>query len=91
MAQPKAGGAFKYNGTDPIGSDSGALVPGTKVTVREIVPAGVKGAHDDTEDAAVIEWEAPALVQGENGAEVGYVTRAMSIGVASFTANFVGA
>lgn len=91
MAHPKAGGSFKYNGDEPIGTDSGALVPGTQVTVREIVAAGEKGAHDDSEDAAVIEWDAPALVQGENGMEVGSVTRAMSIGVDEFTHNFVGA
>lgn len=91
MAQPQAGGKYVYNAADPLGIDSGALVPGTKVRVREVVPKGVAGAHDDTEDAAVIEWEVPSLIQGKDGAEVGMSTRAMSIGVTLFAQIFKGA
>jgi hypothetical protein len=91
MAHPKPGGAYVYRGTDPIGTDSLALTPGTHVKVREVVSAGEAGAHDDSEDSVVIEWESPALVQGENGMELGTSPRAMSIGVAHFSRDFKGA
>lgn len=91
MAQPKVGGSFRYNGDEPIGVDAGALIPGTIVTVREIVPAGEPGAHDDTEDAAVIEWTSPGLVSDDEGMSVAEVPRAMSVGVDAFPDLFVGA
>lgn len=78
------GDRYTYSGKAPIGADAGALVPGTAVRIRETVPAGEPGAHDDSEDSIVIEWDAPALVQGENGVEVGTAPRAMSIGAAQF-------
>lgn len=90
MARRKVseGSEYTYTGSDPIGADAGALVSGTKVTIRDIVPAGEMGAHDNVEDSVVIVWPAPALVQGENGVEVGYVDRAMSISSAQFAEQF---
>lgn len=84
------GAEYTYSGENPIGADAGALVPGTKITVRETVLAGEKGAHNDTEDSVVILWDAPALVQGANGVEVGYTERAMSISAVQFAAEFTG-
>jgi hypothetical protein len=59
---PKAGDEYVYVGSVPIGIDAGALLPGTTVTVREVVDAGEPGAYDDTEDAVVVEWDAPGVV-----------------------------
>lgn len=82
------GAEYTYSGEQPIGADSGALTPGSTVRVREQVSAGTKGAHNNDEDAVVIVWDAPALVQGDNGVEVGYVERAMSISTTQFKSDF---
>lgn len=60
--KPKAGDEYVYVGSAPLGIDNGALLPGTTVTVREYVDAGEPGAHDDEEDAIVVEWDAPGTV-----------------------------
>lgn len=60
--KPKAGDVYRYVGATPLGIDAGALLPGTEVTVREVVEADEPGAHDGTEDAVVVEWEAPGTV-----------------------------
>lgn len=54
-AKPKPGETYTYTADKPLGTDPGAIPPGTKVTVREVVKAATTGAHDDTEDAAVVE------------------------------------
>ena len=54
---PAPGARYTYNGEQLGQRAEAALLPGTLVTVREVVPAGVSGAHTDTEDAVVIEWE----------------------------------
>lgn len=38
-------------------SNGGHINAGQIVTVRELVPANVKGAHTSTEDAVVVEFE----------------------------------
>lgn len=73
---------------NPLGSDANALFPGQVVTVRETVPASEPGAHDDSEDAVVIEWEMPSLVRTDDGWGQGMAIRAMSIGVAQFDDQF---
>jgi hypothetical protein len=69
--KPQAGDRYRYVGELPLGVDAGQLLPGTIVTIRNVgseekplgvLPAGEKGAHDDTEDAVVVEWEAPGTV-----------------------------
>lgn len=69
--KPKPGEQFRYVGLTPLGNDHGALLPGTIVTIRNLgtddKPVGVltadtPGGHDDTEDAVIIEWEAPGTV-----------------------------
>lgn len=69
--KPKPGDRFRFVGATPLGIDNGALLPGTIVTIRNlgtddkpvgVLPAEEPGAHDDTEDAVVIEWEAPGTV-----------------------------
>lgn len=72
----------------PIGADANALFPGQVVTVRETVPAGEPGAHDDSEDAVVVEWTVPDRVRTEDGWGQGEATRAMSIGIDQFRAQF---
>jgi hypothetical protein len=54
---PAVGATYTYSGETAIGVGPGSLAPGTPVRVREVVPADVPGAHDDTEDAVVIEWD----------------------------------
>lgn len=68
----------------PLGADANALFPGQAVTVREIVPADQPGAHDDSEDAVVVEWEVPDRVRTEDGWGMGTAQRAMSIGLSQF-------
>lgn len=69
--KPQAGDHYRYIGELPLGVDAGQLLPGTIVTIRNVgdedKPKGVlaaeeKGGHDDTEDAVIIEWEAPGTV-----------------------------
>lgn len=89
MAKPQEGADFTYDGAEPIGVDSGALMPGTVVTVREVVAAKESGAHNHREDAAVIEWDAPALIRVDGGGvELGTSRRAMSVSVVDFTRDF---
>lgn len=53
---------YQYIG-DQLGERADtALMPGTLVTVRERVDAGTLGAHTDSENAVVVEWEAQAQV-----------------------------
>jgi hypothetical protein len=80
---PKPGTSFRL--TSALGVGPGSLVEGQEVTVREIVPADEPGAHDNKEDAVVIEWDEPALVIGDDGKPVaGTANRAMSVGVENF-------
>lgn len=80
--------SYEYVG-DTIGVNAD-MKPGTVVTVREVVDADTPGAHDDSEDAVVIEWETPSLVTDENGdPQVGHVKRAMSFGVDRFKTDFI--
>jgi hypothetical protein len=54
---------------------------GDEVIVREVVSASTPGAHDDSSDAVVIEWEEPGLVRDEETGVTkrGSITRAMSV------------
>lgn len=58
--KPKAGARYR--------SVSGTAPPGFEVIVRDVVPADVAGAHDDSEDAVVVTWEQPGVVI-DDGAE----------------------
>lgn len=69
--KPQAGDRYRYVGELPLGIDAGQLLPGAIVTIRNVgteekpagvLPADEPGAHDDTEDAVIIEWEAPGTV-----------------------------
>lgn len=60
--QLEPGTRFRYVGNEPLGQGPGTLFPGTVVNVREVVPADEPGAHDDQEDAVVIEWEEEDVV-----------------------------
>jgi hypothetical protein len=79
-AKPAAGGRYRYTGTELYGD----LAPDELVTVREVVPADEPGAHDNSEDAVVVEWEVPSRVRTENGWGHGVVPRALSVGVSTF-------
>lgn len=68
-AKPKEGATYRYTGDLPLGADQGALLPGTEVTVVAVVPAKEAGAYDDTDDAVVIEWDAPGVVITETREE----------------------
>lgn len=81
---PKAGDSFRLT-QDNLGDGPGAIYAGQQVTVREVVDADQPGAHDDSEDAVVIEWTEPGPVRGDDGrVKMGEVPRAVSIGVAQF-------
>lgn len=83
---PEAGDKYTYKGEEQIGNDG--PVPGAEVRFREKVSADTPGAHDDKEDAVVIEWDAPSIVRTDKGNEIGTVVRAMSVSEADFKANF---
>lgn len=57
MTSPEPGTTFTFTGEQIGLRAETALKTGTLVTVREVVPADVKGAHSDAEDAVVITWE----------------------------------
>ena len=84
IANPKAGEKYKFTGTEPIGADAGALLPGAAIEIREFVAADEKGAHDSSENAAVVEWDAPSLVLSGDGWAQGTARRAMSVGISQF-------
>lgn len=76
-----------------VGDDGlagGAVPPGTTITVAGVYPPGTPGVGDteDGSDAVVIEWTEPAIIQGENGPEVGDVVRSMSVPASTFTDQF---
>lgn len=61
MSAPEPGASYTYTGNQ-LGSNDGpnyglAIQSGTVVKVREVVPADQPGAHDDTEDAVVVETD----------------------------------
>lgn len=55
MPRPKSGETYKLATDEPLGNGPDAIKPGTTVTVREIVKADTPGAHDNSEDAVVVE------------------------------------
>lgn len=74
---------------DSIGNDIGRIVTGTVVAVREVVKADTPGAHDDSADAVVVEWQTPALGTDDNGAPtIVHTPRAWSVGVEEFPEMF---
>ena len=88
MARPREGETYTLTG-EAIGVGPGSIASGTKMKVRELVPADVKGAHTDTEDAVVMEFEEPTLGVDDKGEPViGSVTRAVSFGLDFFADNF---
>lgn len=81
------GQSFRLKAGDGLGTGPGMLLPGQEVTVRETVPANESGAHDNSEDAVVVEWTEPGiLIDPETGNMTrGEVPRAVSIGVSQFS------
>jgi hypothetical protein len=65
---PSPGDTYKILKSIPS-TNGGHINAGQIVKVREVVPANVKGAHTDSEDSIVVEFE-------DNGA-----TRAYAFGV----------
>lgn len=87
--KPKPGDTYRLSTEEPLGTDAHAIPSGTLVTVREIVPADTIGAHDDSEDAVVVETTVPALSYDEDGKPyVGETTRAWSVGLAQFATDY---
>jgi hypothetical protein len=82
------GDTYRYTAEEPFGNDAGAIMPGTVVTVRETVDAATPGAGNSNEDCVVVEFDAPALVRGENGVELGTSRRAVSFGLDDFADRF---
>lgn len=87
--KPEAGETYRL--TSGIGGfGPAALYPGQVVTVREVVEADVAGAHNDAEDAVVIELGEDGPVMGDDGQVTrGTVTRATSVSLATFGDFFV--
>lgn len=85
---PKAGDTYRLS-ADNLGDGPGAIYAGQSVTVREVVPANEAGAHDDTEDAVVIEWNEPGPVMGDDRkVRMGEVPRAVSVSLDQFATLF---
>lgn len=84
-SKPAAGDTYSLTGGG-IGGGAGALYPGQVVTVREVVPADEPGAHDNSEDAVVVEWTEPGPVLGDDGKVTrGENPRAISVGLSQFS------
>ncbi len=84
MTKPQAGDSYELTG-ETIGNPPNEVKTGTVVTVREVVAADEAGAHDDTEDAVVVEYEVPTLgVDGDGEPAVIQTARAFSVGVSQF-------
>ena len=88
---PKPGGTFRFLGVPaddqrlPFGAGQDAVPVGTVVTVRELVPADVAGAHTDGEDAVVVEWAQPEVGHDDGEPVIRYRQRATSFGAAQFS------
>jgi hypothetical protein len=89
MTKPKPGDKYRLATEEPLGIDF-PIMPGTIVTVREIVKADDPGAHDNTEDAVVVEGEPFAIVvTDEDGTpQIGYTARAWSVGLDEFARDY---
>ena len=86
MALPKAGDQYRLNAD--FGVDA-QVKAGTVVTVREVVKAATKGAHDDSEDAVVVEFDAPAVGYDDNDQPIIVNTlRAFSVSLEQFAADY---
>lgn len=89
MATRKPAAGDTFTATDSLGDGPGIIYAGQKVTVREVVKAADPGAHDDSEDAVVVEWTEPGPVMGDDRrVTMGEVPRAVSVGVGEFSARF---
>ena len=91
MAAPKSGDVYVYTGTETIGNGPGSIRPGQTFTVREVVDANQNGAHDDSEDAVVLEFDDPEPTVGltdDGEPSVVHARRAWSVGVDQFNAEF---
>ena len=98
MAPPKEGSAWTFLGVlgedgetrVPLGTEPGAIHPGTTMKVREVVDAGEIGAYDDSDDCVVMVFDSPEVVKNEETGEpeLGFVERAMSFGLATFANDF---
>ncbi len=84
MAKPKAGEKYRVTqgwGNNTPDAPNGAIREGREARVAEIVPADVRGAHTDTEDAVVLEFDEPYLGQDDDGNPVvAYTTRRVAVG-----------
>jgi hypothetical protein len=89
VAKPQAGQSYKLTG-ETIGTEPGAIKTGAVGKVREVVPAKEPGAHDDKEDAVVLEFSEPTLVMEDGAPKVGEAIRAVSFGLDFFSENFEG-
>lgn len=91
MPKPQPGDRYTYSAEEPTGlPGSPAIVrPGTVVTVREVVPADTPGAHDDSEDAVVVEHAEPQVGYDDDGTpEIVYAPRAWSVGLKAFATDY---
>ena len=88
---PKPGDTFRYVGEESLGSDVEVRLnmhPQTTVTVRELVDAGTPGAHTDSEDSVVVEWEQPEVGYVDGEPVIVKAVRATSIAADDFGAIF---
>ena len=84
-SKPKAGDTYRLT-QEVLGDGPGSIYEGQVVTVRDVGPADVQGAHDDSEESVVIEWTEPGHVRGDDGKiRMGEVPRAVSIAASQFS------
>ena len=79
-----------YRLLDTIGNGSpGTIYAGQEVRIREVVEASTPGAHNDREDAVVVEFEEDSPVLNEEGKIVrGKAVRSTSIASDQFLTLF---
>jgi DNA polymerase III alpha subunit (gram-positive type) len=86
MTNVQAGSHYRVKQT--IGETS-PLRAGTVVTVREVVPADVPGAHDNSGECVVVEWTELGIHEGTDWERTtGPVNRACAIPAHEFDTLF---
>lgn len=89
--KPKPGETYTYTAEEPLGlpGSPARVLPGTVVTIRELVAADTAGAHDDSEDCVVVEIHEPQIGYDDaSEPQVVYNPRAYSVGLDTFAADY---
>ena len=78
---PKSGDVYVLLEDHGNGVGAPPIPAGSKLRVREVVPADEPGAHDDSEDAIVFEYGRAQVREIDGEPSIVYVPQAFSLGV----------